>query len=115
MASNMDPYVKYMMLEMWLVKMHKECLITIRDFDSKNHGAVVEYVGERFYVDLDLFLSVNTYEEFREKLLNWLKEEAFWRAYKRGLYYRDWDKPIEGIHNAPRLWVRYPDPCGRDY
>ena len=111
----MDPNVKYMVLEMWLVKMHQECLITIRDFDRKNHGAVVEYVGERFYVDLDLFLSVDTYEEFREKLLNWLKEKAFWRAYERGLYYRDWNKQIDGNFHILRPRITHPDPCGRDY
>jgi len=106
---------KYLELEDWLVEMHKECLITIRDFDSEHHRAVVEYVGERFYVDLDLFLSVDSYEEFREKLLNWLKEEANRRAYVRGLYYRYWDKQIEGNFHILRPRITHPDPCGRDY
>jgi len=109
----MDSNVKYMILEMWLVKMHQECLITIREFDSKNHVAVVEYAGVSFHVDLDHFLTVNSYEEFKEKLLNWLKEKAFWRAYEKGLHYRDWGKPIVGIHFTPRHWVSHPDPCGR--
>jgi len=97
----MDPNVKYMMLEMWLVKMHQECLIIVRDFDNKYHRAVVEYDGEIFHVNLDPFLSVDSYEEFREKLLNLLKEMA---EMSMG----------EQIDNIPR-WLRPPDPCGRKY
>jgi hypothetical protein len=97
--------------------MHKECLITIRDFDSEHHVAVVEYMGERFRIDLAEFSGASTYEEFREKLLKQLSkrlwEEAYWRAYGRSMV-RDWGKLIEGIHDTPRFWIN-PDPCGRDY
>jgi len=114
----MDPNVKYMVLEMWLVKMHQECLITIRDFDSEHHVAVVEYKGERSRIDLAEFSGASTYGEFREKLLRQLSkrlwEEAYWRAYWRSMVPRDWGELIEGIHDAPR-WLRPPNPCGGGY
>jgi len=105
MACNIpagtDPKVKYMILEMWLIKMHQECLIIVRDFDSKDHRAVVEYNGEIFHVDLGPLFSVYSYDEFRERLLNLLKEMA-----EMGMG--------ERISNIPR-WLRPPNPCGRKY
>jgi len=110
---------EYPELEDWLVEMHKECLITIRDFDSEHHVAVVEYMGERFRIDLAEFSGASTYGEFREKLLKQLSkrlwEEAYWRTYGRSMGLRDWGELIEGIHDAPRFWITHPDPCGRGY
>jgi len=59
----------------YLMRMHFEGLITIKNLDVTDHEADFKYKGEWFHIDLVEWSNYNTYEEFKEKLINWLEGE----------------------------------------
>jgi hypothetical protein len=58
----------------YLMRMHFEGLITIKNLDVYDHEADFKYKGEVFHIDLAEW-SNYTYEEFRAKLVEWLESE----------------------------------------
>jgi hypothetical protein len=59
----------------YLMRMHFEGLITIKNLDVYDHEADFKYKGEVFHIDLVEWSKYNTYEEFRAKLVEWLEGE----------------------------------------
>jgi len=59
----------------WLMKMHFEGLITLKELDIYDHEASFHYKDEVFHIDLVEWSKYPTYEEFRAKLVEWLESE----------------------------------------
>jgi hypothetical protein len=59
----------------FLMRMHLGGVIILRELNVYENDASFHYKGEAFHIYLDEWSKYNTYEEFREKLTNWLEEE----------------------------------------
>jgi cobalamin-dependent methionine synthase I len=58
----------------FLMRMHFEGLITLKELDIYDHEASFHYKDEVFHIDLAEW-SYPTYEEFKAELINWLEGE----------------------------------------
>jgi hypothetical protein len=83
----------------YLMRMHFEGLITIKNLDVYDHEADFKYKGEVFHIDL-VEWSNYTYEEFKEKLINWLEGE-----YSRILEGRRKREKNERVSEKLSIWL----------
>jgi hypothetical protein len=59
----------------FLMRMHFEGLITLKELNVYDHEASFHYKDEVFRIDLVEWSKYPTYEEFRAKLVEWLENE----------------------------------------
>jgi hypothetical protein len=59
----------------FLMRMHFDGVIILKELDVYDHEASFHYKDEVFHIDLVEWSNYPTYEEFKEKLIGWLEEE----------------------------------------
>jgi hypothetical protein len=84
----------------FLMRMHFEGLITIKNLDVYDHEADFAYKDEVFHIDLVEWSKYPTYEEFKAKLVEWLEGE-----YSRILEGRRKREENERVSEKLSIWL----------